>query len=144
MNKALLRTSHKVRRPENADVRIKESALKMTKRVISGKVSTGSAHEATLPHEKPLFFVYNPSTATKYAENARNTEEYGPYGQVFAISMTFFRTMNLTGQKTAKISNKGLQPTTHKLSAMHTSFLATQLSGIVRGSKLNPDVLLHG
>ena len=122
------------------DVRIKESALKMTKRVISGKVSTGSAHEATLPHEKPLFFVYNPSTATKRSKNARNTEENGPYGQVFAISMTFFRTMNLTGPKTAKISNKGLQPTTHKLSAMHNELLATQQSGIVRGSRMNPDV----
>ena len=129
-----------VRRPVNHNVRIKESTLEMTKRVISGKVSTGSAHEATLPHDKPLFFVYNPSTATKYAENARNTEENGPYGQVFAISMTFFRTMNLTGQKTAKISNKGLQPTTHKLSAMHTTSPATQRSGIVRWSKLNPDV----
>ena len=112
----------------------------MTKRVISGKVSTGSAHEATLPHEKPLFFVYNPSTATKRSKNARNTEENGPYGQVFAISMTFFRTMNLTGPKTAKISNKGLQPTTHKLSAMHNELLATHQSGIVRGSRLNPDV----
>ena len=125
----------------NPDVRIKESALKMTKRVISGKVSTGSAHEATLPHEKPLFFVYNPSTATKRSKNARNTEENGPYGQVFAISMTFIRTMNLTGPKTAKISNKGLQPTTHKLSAMHNELLATNQSGIVRGSRLNPDVL---
>lgn len=48
--------------------------------------------------------------------------------------------MNLTGPKTAKISNKGLQPTTHKPSAMHTESLATQQSGIVRGSKLNPDV----
>ena len=48
--------------------------------------------------------------------------------------------MNLTGPKTAKISNKGLQPTTHKLSAMHTESLATQQSGIVRGSRLNPDV----
>ena len=49
------------------DVRIKESALKMSKRVISGKVFTGSAHETTLPHDKPQFFVYNPSTATKRA-----------------------------------------------------------------------------
>ena len=48
--------------------------------------------------------------------------------------------MNLTGQKTAKISNKGLQPTTHKLSAMHNELLATHQSGIVRGSRLNPDV----
>ena len=48
--------------------------------------------------------------------------------------------MNLTGPKTAKISNKGLQPTTHKLSAMHNELLATHQSGIVRGSQLNPDV----
>ena len=124
----------------NRDVRIKESALKMTKRVISGKVSTGSAHGATLPHEKPLFFVYNPSTATKYAENAHETEANGPYGQLSAVSMTILRSMNLTGRKTAKNSNKGFQPTTHKLLARHTLSLATHRYSTVSGSRLTPDV----
>ena len=143
-NKALLGTRHKVSGPQNADVRIKESALRMTKRAISGKISTGDAQRAALPLEKPLLFVYNHSTATKRARNARKTEESGPYGPVFAISRTFSKPMNLTGPKTAKISNKGLQATTHKLSAMHTAFLATHLFGTVRGSRLNPDVLLQG
>ena len=129
-----------VRRPLNRDVGIKESALKMTKRIINGKLSTGDARKAALPLEKPLFFAYNHSMATKRAKNARKTGEYGPYGPVFAISRTFSETIDLTGPKTAKISNNGLQATTHKLSAMHTAFLATQLFGTVRGSRLNPDV----
>ena len=112
----------------------------MTKRAISGKISTGDAQRAALPLGKPLFFGYNHSTATKRTENARKTEESGPYGPVFAISRTFSKPIDLTGPKTAKISNKGLQATTHKLSAMHTAFLATQLFGTVRGSRLNPDV----
>ena len=124
----------------NPDVRIKESALRMTKRAISGKISTGDAQRAALPLEKPLLFVYNHSTATKRARNARKTEESGPYGPVFAISRTFSKPIDLTGPKTAKISNKGLQATTHKLSAMHTAFLATHLFGTVCGSRLNPDV----
>ena len=112
----------------------------MTKRAISGKISTGDAQRTALPLEKSLFFVYNPSTATKRARNARETEESGPYGPVFAIFRTFSKPMDLTGPKTAKISNKGLQATTHKLSAMHTAFLATHLFGTVCGSRLNPDV----
>ena len=112
----------------------------MTKRAAIGKTISWKTRRATLCLEKPLFFGYNPSTATKYAENARKSEENGPYGQVFAISTMFFRITNLTGPKTAKISNKGLQPTTHKLSAMHNELLATHQSGIVRGSQLNPDV----
>lgn len=46
------------------------------------------------------------------------------------------------GKKSERIQNlnKGLQPTTHKLSAIHTESHATQLFGTVRGSKLNPDV----
>ena len=114
-NNALLRTSHKVRRPVNADVRIKESTLEMTKRATSGKISTGDAQRAALPLEKPLFFGYNHSTATKRAENARKTGEYGPYGPVFAISWTVFETIDLTGRKTAKNSNKAFHRTAHNL-----------------------------
>ena len=114
----------------------------MSKRAISGKTITRDAQEAALQPEKPLLFGYRPSTATKYAENARKSEENGPYGQLSAISMTFLRSMNLTGRKTAKNSNKGLQPTTHNWSAMHTASLATHLSGTVRGSRLTPDVEL--
>ena len=124
----------------NADVGIKESALKMSTRVTIDKLSTGKARRTALPLEKPLFFVYNPSTATKRARNAQKTDTNGLYGKVFANFRTFFQIIDLAGRKTAKISNKGLQPTTHKLSAMHTASPATQLSGIVRGSKLNPDV----
>ena len=126
----------------NADVRIKESTLEMTKRATSGKLSTGDAQRAALPLEKPLFFGYNHSMASKRAINARKTEESWPYGPVFAISQTFSETMDLTGPKTAENSNKGLQATTHKLSAMHTAFLATHLFGTVCGSRLNPDVRL--
>ena len=98
------------------------------------------ARRTALPPANPLFLGYNPFTATKYAENARETEENGPCGQVFAISMTFPRSTNLTGRKTAKNSNKGVQPTTHNWSAMHTLSLATHLFGTVRGSRLTPDV----
>ena len=112
----------------------------MTKRAISGKNTMRGAHETALQPEKPLLFGYRPSTATKYAENARETEENGPYGQVFAIFRTFFRSTKLIGRKTAKNSNKGVQPTTHNWSAMHTASLATHLFGIVRGSRLTPDV----
>ena len=98
------------------------------------------AQEAALQPEKPLLFGYNPSTATKYAENARKTEENGPYGQVFAIFRTFFRSTKLIGRKTAKNFNNGVQPTTHNWSAMHTASLATHLFGTVRGSRLTPDV----
>ena len=128
------------RSPHSPDVRIKESALKMTIRVTIDKLSTGKARRAAFTPEKPLFFVYNPSTATQWARNALKSAESGPYGPVFAIFRTFIRTIGLTGRKTAKISNKGLQPTTHKLSAMHNELLATHQSGIVRGSQLNPDV----
>ena len=112
----------------------------MTKRAIIGKTITRKTRRATLCLEKPLFSGYNPSTATNYAENAHKTEGNGPYGQLSAISMTFLRSMNLTGRKTAKNSNKGFQPTTHKLLARHTLSLATHLSGTVRGSRLTPDV----
>ena len=43
----------------------------MTKRAISGKITMRGAHETALQPAKPLFPIYNPSTATKYAENAR-------------------------------------------------------------------------
>ena len=112
----------------------------MTKRAAIGKTISWKTRRATLCLEKPLFFGYNPSTATKYAENARKSEENGPYGQFSEISMTFLRSMNLTGRKTAKNSNKGFQPTTHKLSARHTASPATHRYGTVRGSRLTPDV----
>ena len=116
----------------------------MTKRAAIGKLTMRDAHGTALCHQKPLFSGYNPSTATKYAENARKSEENGPYGQFSEISMTFLRSMNLTGRKTAKNSNKGFQPTTHKLSARHTASPATHRYGTVRGSRLTPDVLLQG
>ena len=112
----------------------------MTKRAFSGKITMRGAHETTLQPAKPLFTVYNLVTATKYAENARKTEENGPYGQLFADFRTFSRSTNLTGRKTDKNSNKGVQPTTHNWSAMHTASLATHLFGTVRGSRLTPDV----
>ena len=112
----------------------------MTKRAAIGKTIMRKTRKATLCLGKPLFSVYNPSTATKYAKNAHETEGNRPYGQVFAISTTFFRTINLTGRKTAKNSNKGFQPTTHKLLARHTLSLATHRYGTVRGSRLTPDV----
>ena len=112
----------------------------MTKRAAIGETIMRKTRRATLCLGKPLFFGYNPSTATNYAENARKSEGNGPYGQAFAISMTFLRSMNLTGRKTAKNSNKGFQPTTHKLLARHTLSLATHLSGTVCGSRLTPDV----
>ena len=112
----------------------------MTKRAFSGKTITRKTRRTTLCLEKPLFSGYNPSSTTKYAENARETEEIEVYGPVFAISRTFFRNMNLTGRKTAKNSNKGFQPTTHKLSARHTASPATHRYGTVRGSRLTPDV----
>ena len=92
----------------------------MTKRAFSGKNTMRGAHETALQPEKPLFFGYNPSIATKYAENARKSEENGSYGQVFAISTTFFRTTNLTGPKTAKILNNGVLGTRHKVSSPQT------------------------
>ena len=101
------------------------------------------AHETTLQPAKPLFPIYNPFTATKYADNARKSEENGPYGQFFANFRTFSRSTKLIGRKTAKNSNKGLQPTTHNLPAMHTASLATHLFGTVRGSRLTPDVGHH-
>ena len=62
----------------------------MSKRAINGKTITRGAQEAALQPEKPLLFGYRPSMATKYAENARKSEENGPYGQVFANFHTFF------------------------------------------------------
>ena len=115
----------------------------MTKRAISGKNMMRGAHETALQPAKPLFLGYNPSTATNYAENAPKTEENGPYGQVFAIFRTILSPMNLTGRKTAKNSNKGFQPTTHKLLARHTLSLATHRYSTVSGSRLTPDVLLR-
>ena len=131
-------TLHKVSGPLNRDVRIKESALKMTKRATSGRLSTGNARRTALPLEKPLFFGYNPSTATKRAENARKTNKNGLYGKASAISRTFFRTMDLTGRKTAKISNNRFQATTHKLS--HCDGLRTLQSFIVGHSLLHTAV----
>ena len=84
----------------------------MTKRAFSGRTITRRTRRAALPLETPLFPGYNPSTATNYAENAPKSDKNGPYGQFSAISMTFFRATNLTGQKTAKILNNGFQPTT--------------------------------
>ena len=112
----------------------------MTKRAAIGKTITRKTRRATLCLEKPLFSGYNPSTATNYAESAHKTEDNGPSGQFSASSMTFFRITNLTGPKTAKILNKGFQPTTHKLLARHTLSLATHPYGTVRGSRLTPDV----
>ena len=113
----------------------------MTKRACSGITITRKAQKPRYGSKNRYCLAYNPSTATNYAENAPKTEENGPYGQLFAISTMFFRTINLTGPKTAKILNKGFQPTTHKLSARHTSSLATHLSGTVCGSRLTPDVV---
>ena len=112
----------------------------MTKRAAIGKTITRKTRRAALPLEIPLFSGYNPSTATNYAENAHKTEKHGVYEPVFAISMTFLRSMNLTGRKTAKNSNKGFQPTTHKLLARHTLSLATHRYSTVSGSRLTPDV----
>ena len=112
----------------------------MTKRAAIGKTITRKTRRATLCLGKPLFFGYNPSTATNYAENARKSEENGPYGQLFAISTTFFRNMNLMGRKTAKILNNGLLGTTHKLSLCTP--LRTLLSYRVQrvGRPQSPDV----
>ena len=112
----------------------------MTKRATIGRTITRKTRRAALPLEIPLLSGYNLSTATNYAENAHKTEENGPYGQFSSISMTILRSMSLTGRKTAKNSNKGFQPTTHKLLARHTTSLATHLSGTVCGSRLTPDV----
>ena len=113
----------------------------MTKRAFSGKTITRKAQKPRYGSKNRYFLAYNPPTATNYAENAPKSEENGPYGQAFAISMTFLRTTNLTGRKTAKILNKGFQPTTHKLLARHTLSLATHHYGTVRGSRLTPDVV---
>ena len=43
-----------------------------------------------------------------------------------------------------RVSNKGLHPTTHNWLAMHPLSLATHLSGIVGGSRMNPDVGHYG
>ena len=112
----------------------------MTKRAAIGKTIMRKMRRATLCLEKPLFSGYNPSTATNYAENAHKTEKHGFYESVFTISMTFLRSINLTGRKTAKNSNKGFQPTTHKLLARHTLSLATHPNATIRGSRLTPDV----
>ena len=120
------------------DVRIKESTLEMTTRATSGKLSTGNARRTARPLEKPIFFGYKPSTAKKRAENARKTDKNGLYGKDSAISRTFFRTMNLTGRKTAKISNNRFQATTHKLS--HCDGLRTLQSFIVGHSLLHTAV----
>ena len=110
----------------------------MTKRAAIGKTIMRKMRRATLCLGTPLFSVYNPSTATNYAENAHKTEEHGFYEPVFAISMTILRSMSLTGRKAAKNSNKGFQPTTHKLLARHTLSLATHPYGTVRGSRVDP------
>ena len=115
----------------------------MTKRAFSGKNTMRGAHETTLQPAKPLFSAYKSSTATKYAENARKTEEYGPYGQFTAISTPFFRSTNLTGRKTAKNSNKGLLGTTHNLSLCIP--IRTLLDYRVQpvGRPQSPDVVLE-
>ena len=92
----------------------------MTKRATNGKTIMRKARRSALLPEKPLFFGYNPSTATNYAENALQSEENGPYGQVFALSTMLFRTTNLTGPKTAKILNNGVLGTRHKVSSPQT------------------------
>ena len=115
----------------------------MTIRAAIGKTITRKRRKATLCLENPLFPDYNLSTATNYADNAHETEENGPYGQVFAIFRTFFRSTKLIGRKTAKNSNKGFQPTTHKLLARHTLSLATHPYGTVSGSRLTPDVQIN-
>ena len=112
----------------------------MTKRAAIGETIMRKTRRATLCVGKPIFSGYNPSTATNYAENAHKAEKHGFYEPVFAISMTILRSMNLTGRKTAKNSNKGFQPTTHKVLARHTLSLATHPYGTIRGSRLTPDV----
>ena len=87
----------------------------MTKRAAIGKTIMRKMRRATLCLGKPLYSGYNPSTATNYAENAHKTEEHGFYEPVFAISMTILRSMNLTGRKTAKNSNKAFHRTAHNL-----------------------------
>ena len=112
----------------------------MTTQEAIDKTIMKKMRRAKLCLRKTLFSGYNPSPATNYAENAYKTEKHGVYEPVFAISMTFLRSMNLTGRKTAKNSNKGFQPTTHKLLARHTLSLATHPYGTIRGSRLTPDV----
>ena len=116
----------------------------MTKRAFSGRTITRRTQKPRYGSKNRYCLAYNTSTATNYAKNASKTEENGPYGQLSAISMTILRSMNLTGRKTAKNSNKGFQPTTHKLLARHTLSLATHRYGTVRGSRLTPDVQCPG
>ena len=112
----------------------------MTKRAFSGRTITRRTRRAALPLETPLFPGYNPSTATNYAEKAPNAGENGPYGQLFAISTTFFRNMNLMGRKTAKILNNGLLGTTHKLSLGITSYTRLHYRAWPVGRSQSPDV----
>ena len=112
----------------------------MTTRAFSGRTIMKKAQKPRYGSKNRYCLAYNLSTATNYAENAPETEENGPYGQFSAISMTLFRITNLTAPKTAKILNKGFQPTTHKLLARHTPSLATHPYGTIRGSRLTPDV----
>ena len=109
--------------------------------------------------KRPLFspiFRFMGKTAENYAKrtatsprNGKNMKNYANIRTKWLLPAPNSRFLALflylepkTGEKSKRIQNlnKGLQPTTHKLSAIHTESHATQLFGTVRGSKLNPDV----
>ena len=109
--------------------------------------------------KRPLFspiFRFMGKTAKNYAKRTATSPRNGKNMKNLAnirpkwllpdpnsrFSALFLYSEPKIGKKSERIQNlnKGLQPTTHKLSAMHTESLATQQSGIVRGSKLTPDV----
>ena len=106
-----------VRRPLNRDVGIKESALKMSTWVTIDKLSTGKARRTALPLENPLFFVYNPSTATKRAENAQNTDTNGLYEKFSRIPEHFSQLLTLLAGKQPRFPTRGcnLRPTSCRL-----------------------------
>ena len=115
---------------------------------------------AIMGTKRPLFspiFRFMGKTAQNYAKRTATSPRNGKNMKNLAnvrikwllpdpnsrFSALFLYSESKTGGKSKRIQNlnKGLQPTTHKLSAMHNELLATHQSGIVRGSRLNPDVV---
>ena len=117
-NKGVQGTLHKVSGPLTPDVRIKESALKMTTRVTSGNLSTGNARREPPYRAKNRYFSATTLLRRQNGLEMREKPIQMGYSEEFSrISEHFFQLLTFLAGKQPRFRTRGcnLRPTSCRL-----------------------------
>ena len=112
----------------------------MSKRAISGKITTRDAHETALQPEKPLFLLTSPLRRQNMPKMRENPKKIGLTAKFLRFSEHFFDLQTLRAGKQPRISTMGsnLRPTTCRLCTPYRSLHTYLVQSVGRG--LTPDV----